>query len=307
MSSQSQQPVRKRLAIDFATNPLVPAVIVDAVSGDVLMVGFMNEEAYVRTRETGRTHFWSRTRNKLWKKGETSGHEQVVERMSINCELNSLLITVHQTGAVCHNGYPSCFYRDIDDEESLIINMDRWFDPAVVYGDRQDPAMLWYGSYRFLKASPLEDVSPTSKLLRSDASGIPMRVADELEELAGALDGSHRHGSLEDDLLLEGSQSLYWLALAATSSDILWEELRPDRAMDTTTTELSSQTAARLLRSEATAWRQMDMTPGAERIHVAMSLVAQAVLSGGVDPAGLIERDLGELREKPYLAEYFAV
>jgi phosphoribosyl-AMP cyclohydrolase len=305
MTSSSQQSAGKRLAIDFSANPLVPAVIVDAGSGDVLMVGFMNEEAYVKTRQTGRTHFWSRSRNKLWKKGETSGHEQVVERISINCELNTLLIAVHQTGAVCHDGYPSCFYRDIEDDESLTTTMDRSFDPAVIYGERQDPTRLWYGAYRFLNDNPLDDVSSTSKLLRTDPSRIPMRIADEFEELAGVLDGSHRHGSLEDDLLLEGSQSLYWLALAAISSNIPWDELRPDRALDTTTTDLSSETAARLLRSEATIWRQSDMASSAERIHAAMSLVAQAVLSGGAEPAGLIERDLAELREKPYLARYF--
>jgi len=306
VSQESPEPNNRALVIDFKASPLIPAVIVDFTSGDVLMVGFMNEEAYRKTRKTGRTHFWSRSRDKLWKKGETSGHEQIVERIAVNCDRNTLLIVVKQIGAVCHDGYPSCFYRDIEDDEELTITMDRWFDPAVVYGGQTDLVRLWYGAYRFLKHTPLDDVSSTSRSLRSGGIDFASRVAAELDELAAVLDGTHRHGSLDDDLLLEGSQTLYWLALVAVSNDIAWEELRPDRALDTAHPGVSIQTAARLLRAESESWRQTHGLISPELIHAAISIVAQAVLAAGIEPVRLIERDQEELRTKPYLASYFS-
>ena len=306
MSQGSQRNAAPILAIDFLANPLIPAVITDATSGEVLMVGFMNEEAYLATRETARTHFWSRSRNRLWKKGETSAHEQIVERVSVNCELNTLLIAVTQIGAVCHDGYPSCFYRDIEDDESLTITMDRWFDPAIVYGGQTDPVRLWYDAYSYLKNAPLDDVSSTSRSLRTGGIDFTSRVADELEELGGVLDGSHHHDSRDDDLLLEGSQALYWLALVAIASDIAWNDLRPDRALDTANPGFSVETAARLLRSEAATWRQAAGRTTAEQVHAAMSIVAQAMRAGGITPLSLIEQDLGELRAKPYMDAYFS-
>ncbi len=293
-------------AIDFTAHPLVPAVITDSASGAVLMIGFMNEEAYRKTRETGRTHFWSRGRNRLWKKGETSGHEQIVERISVDCELNALLISVQQLGAVCHEGYPSCFYRDIEEDESLSTTMDRWFDPAVVYGGQADQSRIWYEALVFLKREPFDAVSTTSRLLKASDFSFGARVADELTELAGVLEGIHRHSSLADDTLLEGSQALYWLALVAVSQGYSWESLRPDRALDTVTENLTSSTAARLLRGEAQEWSASAAARSADHVHAAMALVAQAVKTVGLQPHALIEHDLRELRAKPYLADYFA-
>jgi hypothetical protein len=212
---------------------------------------------------------------------------------------------VKQIGAVCHDGYPSCFYRDIEDDESLTITMDRWFDPAVVYGNETDPTHLWYGAFEYLKHHPLEEMSSTSKSLRAGGIDFAQRVAGELAELAGVLDGSHRHTTLEDDLLLEGSQALYWLALVAVEHDISWTALRPDRALDTATPDFSAGTAARLLAAEAESWKRSPSDVSAQQVHSSMSIVAQAVLAAGVEPMRLIERDLEDLRTKPYLTSYF--
>ena len=103
------------------TDGLAPVVVQDAVSGDVLMLAFMNDDALRLTHETGRAHYWSRSRNALWRKGETSGHEQLVDEIRVNCEQNSLLLLVRQVGAVCHDGYPTCFYRRTAPDGSLTI------------------------------------------------------------------------------------------------------------------------------------------------------------------------------------------
>src|SRR3954452_24885713 len=160
----------KVLEVQFGADGLIPAVIQDASSEAVLMVGFMNAEAFQRTRETGRVHFWSRSRAKLWKKGETSGHEQIVDELFVNCENNSLLVRVRPVGAACHEGYPTCYFRRVDDDGSLAIMRDRWFDPAEIYeaGDGQSlevKTQLWFGAFEYLKSNDLTAVSSTSKLL----------------------------------------------------------------------------------------------------------------------------------------------
>ena len=120
--------------LKFDRQGLVPAVIIDDSTGEVLMVAFMNEEAYQKTRETGYTHFFSRSRNTLWRKGEQSGNVQQVRDMFINCEENSLLVSVvQQGGAACHEGYRSCYYRRILPDGSYETIMERVFDPQKIY------------------------------------------------------------------------------------------------------------------------------------------------------------------------------
>ena len=113
---------------------LLPAIIQDAASGEVLMLGFMNQEAWEKTRETGRVHYFSRTRQKLWCKGETSGNLQIVKEIFLDCDEDTLLIKVEQVGgATCHTGYRSCFYRLITDGEERLVGV-KVFDPKEVYG-----------------------------------------------------------------------------------------------------------------------------------------------------------------------------
>jgi phosphoribosyl-AMP cyclohydrolase len=115
---------------------LVTAVIQDYTSGRVLMVGFMNEEAFRRTVETGFATFYSRSRQKLWLKGETSGHRLVVKEISTDCDRDALLVRVEALGpGVCHNGYQSCFYRRLDDGR-WVESEARAYDPDTVYGSK---------------------------------------------------------------------------------------------------------------------------------------------------------------------------
>ncbi|MDV0446177.1 Phosphoribosyl-AMP cyclohydrolase [Methanosarcinaceae archaeon Ag5] len=95
-------------------NGLIPAIVQDAETRDVLMFAFMNKEALQLTAETKIAHFWSRSRKSLWKKGETSGHYQYVKEILTDCDEDVVLLLVEQVGGACHTGYRSCFYRTID-------------------------------------------------------------------------------------------------------------------------------------------------------------------------------------------------
>ena len=121
--------------LDFTKlDGLLPAVIQDHTSGRVLMVGFMNEEAFRRTIETGFATFYSRSRQKLWMKGESSGHRLAVKEISTDCDRDSVLVRVEALGpGVCHNGYQSCFYRRYENG-AWVESEPRAYDPAAVYG-----------------------------------------------------------------------------------------------------------------------------------------------------------------------------
>lgn len=97
----------------FQKNSLVPAVIQEAETGDVLMLAYMNRESFLKTLETGTTWFYSRSRKALWNKGETSGHYQKVHEIYADCDADTLLVRVTQTGAACHTGNPTCFFQRI--------------------------------------------------------------------------------------------------------------------------------------------------------------------------------------------------
>jgi phosphoribosyl-AMP cyclohydrolase len=124
--------------LDFSkSDGLVTAVIQDYATGRVLMVGFMNEESFRKTVETGFATFYSRSRKKLWLKGETSGHRLVVKEISTDCDRDALLVKVEALGpGVCHNGYESCFYRRLEDGRWLESEA-RAYDPDAVYGGKQ--------------------------------------------------------------------------------------------------------------------------------------------------------------------------
>src|ERR1700674_1941284 len=123
--------------LDFAKlDGLIPAVVQDARTGEVLMLGFMNQQAYEQTRASGAVTFFSRTRGKLWRKGEQSGHTLRVREVLMDCDADALLVRVDPAGpGVCHEGYRSCFFRRLEDDGSAAIITERAFDPQAVYGE----------------------------------------------------------------------------------------------------------------------------------------------------------------------------
>src|SRR3989440_9367538 len=127
----------RALAPKFDRDGLITCVATDAASGDVLMVAHMNAEALARTIDTGEAWYFSRSRRALWRKGETSGHSQRVVEMRIDCDQDAVWIRVEQSGAACHTGRRSCFYRKVDAGEGearlSFVDADILFDPKAIY------------------------------------------------------------------------------------------------------------------------------------------------------------------------------
>jgi len=122
--------------LKFDSNGLIPAIVQDAKSHEVLMMAWMNKDSLEKTVSTGKTHFYSRSRGKLWLKGESSGHVQNVKSIRTDCDKDTLLILVEQIGAACHDGYYSCFYREHQMDEHWKIVGKKVFDPEKVYGEK---------------------------------------------------------------------------------------------------------------------------------------------------------------------------
>jgi phosphoribosyl-AMP cyclohydrolase len=123
--------------LKFTADGLIPAIIQEQSTGRVLMMAWMNRASIEKTLATGKTHFWSRSRQKFWMKGESSGHTQQVKDFAFDCDGDTLLIQVEQIGAACHEGYKSCFFRSVaEDAASEKITEARLQTPEQIYGKK---------------------------------------------------------------------------------------------------------------------------------------------------------------------------
>ena len=123
--------------LKFDANGLIPAIIQDQKTGRVLMMAWMNQASLEKTVATGKTYFWSRSRQKFWMKGETSGHTQTVKDIAFDCDGDALLIQVDQIGAACHEGYRSCFFRSLqEDGAAFKITEEQLEKPQDIYGKK---------------------------------------------------------------------------------------------------------------------------------------------------------------------------
>ncbi len=124
------------VTLDFAKgNGLLPAIVQDYRSGKVLMVAYMNNDAWELTLQTGEAHYWSRSRREIWHKGTISGNIQIVKEIFADCDFDAILLKVEQVGgAACHLGYESCFHNKVDRNGDITIIGERIFDPERVYG-----------------------------------------------------------------------------------------------------------------------------------------------------------------------------
>ena len=123
--------------LKFDANGLIPAIIQEESSGRVLMMAWMNRASLEKTIETRKTHFWSRSRQKFWMKGESSGHTQEVHNIAFDCDGDTLLIQVTQVGAACHEGYKSCFFRSIEEEGKTVRTTEPMLvPPEEIYGKK---------------------------------------------------------------------------------------------------------------------------------------------------------------------------
>lgn len=119
--------------LKFNDDGLVPAIVQEENTGRVVMMAWMNEASLKSTIETGKAHFWSRSRQKYWMKGESSGHTQEVKDIAFDCDGDTLLIQVEQHGAACHEGYKSCFFRSINEGGAFDVTEERLVNPDEVY------------------------------------------------------------------------------------------------------------------------------------------------------------------------------
>jgi len=124
------------IELDFAKSAdgLIPAIAQDWQTGQVLMLAYMNKQSWEATLKTGVATYWTRSRQKLWVKGESSGHVQRVKEILVDCDLDTIVMKIEQVGgAACHEGYPSCFFRRLEGDQLVVVE-ERVFDPRQVYG-----------------------------------------------------------------------------------------------------------------------------------------------------------------------------
>ena len=121
---------------DFDKQGVIPAIAQDYETGEILMLAYMNEEAFELTMQSGLVHYFSRSRNKIWKKGETSGNLQELKEMRLDCDADTLLLKVNQIGAACHEGYRSCFFRVLENGD-FTIDKTRIMEPSDLYENKK--------------------------------------------------------------------------------------------------------------------------------------------------------------------------
>lgn len=206
--------------VKFDEKGLVPAVVQDAETGEVLMVAYMNEESLQQTITSGETVFFSRSRNCLWKKGETSGHVQKVKEIRLDCDGDCLLVRVEQTGAACHTDHISCFFRALEEGE--------WKEAPVGIGGNQ--AAILYEVYRVIcdrRDNPVEG-SYTNYLLEKGIDKILKKVGEEsAESIIAAKNRS------KDEVTYEVADLFYHLMVMLVEQgvkpDDIFEELKRRR------------------------------------------------------------------------------
>src|SRR6266404_4738108 len=299
--------------LKFDRQGLVPAVIQDDATDEVLMVAFMNEEALARTRETGYTHFFSRSRNATWRKGEQSGNVQEVRDIFVNCEENSLLIRVIQHGgAACHTGYHSCYYRRLLADGTYEKVAERVFDPEVVYSNAgaqytvtlEEKMRQLYGVYLYLRDHDLSEESNTSRLLQEHSpSYLVSRLADELEELAEIQSGEHAHSGPQPDTILEGSQVGYWLLLLAATKKLRYDEFTPHASILRGYYDRYSEGQAIEQQQNCLSLAaESDPARFAQGLQLGFALIGWACAEAGVSPLAPAEYDFEQMQRKGLLS-----
>lgn len=212
--------------LKFDGNGLIPVIAQDYKTGEVLMLAYMNKEAVQESVESGLAHYWSRSRKKLWKKGETSGHFQHIKSMSIDCDGDALLIKVEQINAACHTGHYSCFYRELEGDKA-VSKAKEIFDPEVVYGEKSKILQELYEVIVDRLNNPKEG-SYTNYLFEKGLDKILKKVGEETAEVIIAA----KNKSFEE-VRYEVADLFYHLFVLLVERDIklddIYDELRKRR------------------------------------------------------------------------------
>ena len=205
-----------RFSIDWEKHPLIPTIVQDADSKEVLMLAYMNEEALQKTLATGFAHYYSRSREKLWKKGEASGNVQEVVDIRLDCDNDTLLLLVKQKGPACHTGRKSCFYKDL---HSGTITSEPIQNPDEMYQDVVD--RLYHIIQEKKDADP--HTSWTAKLFSKGENTILKKVIEEAGEFCFAIKDDNK-----DEIIYECADLVYHALVALASKDISPELVRKE-------------------------------------------------------------------------------
>ncbi len=203
--------------IDWEKTPLIPVVVQDADTDEVLMLAYMNEEAFELTRQSGYAHYYSRSRKRLWKKGESSGHTQEVVGMLLDCDGDTLLLKVHQNGVACHTGRKSCFFTDLQASRTI---SEPQIDTAVTYGVIDT---LYHTILERKNADPKH--SYTAKLLQGKENSMLKKIVEEAGEFCFAVKDND-----EEEIVYEAADLTYHLLVALGRKDISPDRVRQELA-----------------------------------------------------------------------------
>lgn len=217
--NQSQiQEVTNR--IDWEKSPLIPVVVQDHKSNAVLMLGFMNQEALNLSFKSGFLHYFSRTKNRIWKKGEQSGHTQKIMEIFLDCDNDTLLVKVIQNGVVCHSGRESCFFQKIDLENASMKHTSQAQDMSEKYNIIE----ILYHILQERKNHPVQ-TSYTASLYAKGDNSICKKIAEEAAELTFALKDNQK-----EEIIYECSDLIYHILVGLSykniSPDLIFSELK---------------------------------------------------------------------------------
>ncbi|HIQ46044.1 MAG TPA: bifunctional phosphoribosyl-AMP cyclohydrolase/phosphoribosyl-ATP diphosphatase HisIE [Sulfurovum sp.] len=199
------------MTIDWNKNPLIPAIAQDFENNDVLMLAYMNEEAYKLTLETGYAHYFSRSKQRIWKKGESSNHTQEVKDILLDCDADTVILKIKQNGVACHTGRKSCFFTSVIQEKVIL---EKEVDTDAIYG----VVDTLYHTILERKNAPKETKSWTKKLL-DDKKLMLSKIREEADEVCVAINEES-----DEQVIYESADLLYH-----TLVGLGYRDISPDR------------------------------------------------------------------------------
>jgi len=188
--------------LDFEKgNGLIPVIVQDFFSKKILMLAYQNEFAFWETCKTGLAHYFSRSRKKIWKKGEESGNIQIVEKIFYDCDKDTILLQVEQKNNIsCHTGNETCFFREI---------------AFISTNTRKITKKIWKNFLLFKKKDFINKSNTAKILYENNIDFVKKKIKEEKEEILGVINETHKHTTLKDDAVLEMKQFFYWSILEA--------------------------------------------------------------------------------------------
>lgn len=204
------------LKIDWNKTELLPVIIQDSITNEVLMLAYMNEEALELTKNTGFAHYFSRSKQRIWKKGESSNHTQEIVDILLDCDSDTLLLKVKQNGVACHTGRKSCFFTSLKNEK---IILEKEVDLESVYG----VVDILY--HTLLERKSSGDQNSWTKKLLDDKELLKSKINEEADELCRAIDNES-----DENVISEASDLLYHSLVGLASRDISPDRVKQELA-----------------------------------------------------------------------------